>query len=127
MAKAKDDARAGVKASDLKRVIGNINDFKSAASESAGLAGKETQNAVELYGLDKTALTFNARLSRMETAKRQGILRAQIDYSDKLGFFDEIDAFDDVIPVLEAIVARARKREGKAPQSEGKASTLPLN
>jgi len=108
-----DAARGGVTSADLKRVIEDINRHKENASEHAGLAGKATQQAVERFGLEKTALTFNARLSRMEAAKRQGILRSQIDYADKLGFFDEIDAFDDLIDVLEGIVRKARAREDK--------------
>ncbi|WP_336801761.1 hypothetical protein [Kaistia sp. MMO-174] len=102
----------GVAASDLKRVVKDINRHKENASENSGLAGQATKQAIEQYGLDRKALTFVVGLSRNETAKQQGTLRGVLDYADKLGMFDWIDMFDDMIPTLERIVQRARDREG---------------
>lgn len=102
----------GVTAEDLKRVINDISKNKSQASNYAGLAGKATQSAVEQYGLEKTALTFTRRLNDMEAGKRQSVLRSLVDYADKLGHFDQIDAFDDLIPILKRIVDRAHNSRG---------------
>lgn len=101
---------------DLKRVITEISRQKDLASEYAGNAGKATANAVEKFGLEKNALTFARRLSQMEDAKRQSVLRALIDYAQKLGFFDQLDAFDDLVDTLQTIVdgAGADKGERKA-------------
>lgn len=117
-------APAGVSAEDIKRVVDDINRHKENASENAGLAGKATQQACDRYNLDKTALTFSARMKRMETAKRQGIMRGSLDYWDKLGFFDEIDAFDDLIPAMERIIERAHAREGKSAKADPAVSSL---
>ena len=106
-------SRDGIASKDLRGVIADINRLKDSASEASGLAGKRTQQACEQYGLEKTALTFVSRLDRMEPAKRQGILREVIHYAYKAGHFAEIDAFDDLIDRLEAIVKEARDGEEK--------------
>ena len=112
-AKATDAAKSGgVNATDLKRVVTEISRQKGRASEAAGLAGKATQQAVEQYGLEKTALTFARRISDMEEGKRQGVIRASIEYWHKLGLLDQIDMFDDLIPTLEEIVQRAHNQRG---------------
>lgn len=98
-------AAAGVAKKDLKSVIADINRLKDSASEASGLAGKRTQQACEQYGLEKTALTFTARLERMEPAKRGGIVRSLHEYFHKAGFYDQIDAFDDVVDTLKSIIA----------------------
>ncbi|WP_245501732.1 hypothetical protein [Mesorhizobium sp. M2A.F.Ca.ET.039.01.1.1] len=101
------EARGGVSAEDLKRVIGEISRQKKHASEYAGLAGKATQAAVEQHGLEKTALTFARRLNEMEDGKRQSVLRSLIEYSHKLDFFAQQDAFSDLIELFREIVAEA--------------------
>ena len=103
----------GVAAVDLKRVVRDINRHRENASENAGLAGQATKQAIEQYSLDRPALTAIVRLSRAEQTKQQSTLRGIVDYADKLGMFDAIDMFDDLIPTLERIVARARDSEGK--------------
>lgn len=112
-----DDARkiAGISAADLKRVVTGITRHKEAASENSGLAGQATKDAIERYNLDRKALSTVVSLSKKETAQAQATLRGLIDYADKLGMFDGIDLFDDLIPTLERIVTRARDKEGKAP------------
>lgn len=113
------DAVEGVSAVDLKRVITEINRQKELASEYSGHAGKATASAVERYGLDRQALSFTRKLAGMETAKRQSTIRSAIDYFDKMGFFDDIDLFDDVIGTMERIVHRARSAEGKTADASG--------
>ena len=123
--KATDAAeRAGIKVTELRKVVTAINRFKKAASESSGLAGKETQTAAEAHGLDKGALTLCCRLDKQETAKRQAFMRSFLDYADKLGFFNEIDAFDDTLGILKDIVARASEREGDRPELPKEVTSL---
>lgn len=112
---------AGVSAGDLKRVVKTINASKEKAAEFVGQAGQATKQAVEDYNLDKKALTFVAGLARKEPSQQQATLRSVIDYADKCGMFDQIGMFDDLIPVLEGIVARANQPAPAAPaQAEKK-------
>lgn len=117
-------ARGGIKPSDLRKLINDVNKHKRLASESNGMAGKATAMAVEANGLDKGAFTLCCRLDKMEPPKRQGFLRSMLDYAEKLGFFDEIDAFDDTVPILEGIVARAREKEGDPPPPGAEVKSL---
>lgn len=105
-------ARAGVPADKFRSLIADINRAKDAASEASGLAGQKTQQACETHGLEKTAFTFTARLERMEPAKRGGIVRSMFEYFNKAGFFDQIDAFDDLVDELKAILAEIEKHDG---------------
>lgn len=111
----------GIAPADLKKVLGEISRQKKLASEYAGNAGKATQNAVETHGLEKTALTFTRRLNDMETGKRGGVVRSVIEYFDKAGFFDQIDAFDDVIETMRSIVARVEGSGQAEPATSAKA------
>lgn len=100
----------GVSAADLKRVVRDINKHRENASENAGLAGQATKQAIEQYNLDRPALTAVVRLSRAEPSKQQATLRGIIDYADKLGMFNQLDAFDDLIPAMERIINAAKNR-----------------
>ncbi|XOK12663.1 hypothetical protein ACI6PO_06455 [Agrobacterium tumefaciens] len=108
----------GVAAADLKRVVKEINRHKEQASENAGLAGQTTKNAIEQYALDRKALGLIVGLSKKEPAQQQSTLRGIVDYADKLGMFDSIDMFDDLIPSLERIIARAKDGEGKKSKAD---------
>lgn len=98
----------GVSATDLRRVIKDFNRHKENASENSGLAGQAIKQAVDQYGLDRKALTLVAGLAKKEPDKAQGTIRAFMDYADKAGLLDQMDAFDDLIPTLERIVERAK-------------------
>lgn len=108
----------GIAAADLKRVVKEINRHKEQASENAGLAGQTTKNAIEQYGLDRKALGVVVGLSKKEPAQQQSTLRGLIDYADKLGMFDATDMFDDLIPTLKRIVARAEESDGKTGKAD---------
>jgi len=114
----------GIAATDLKRVVKEINRHKEQASENAGLAGQSTKNAVEQYGLDRKALGVVVGLSKKEPAQQQATLRGVIDYADKLGMFDSIDMFDDLVPTLKRIVDRAEASEGKKAKADPVVSSL---
>lgn len=101
----------GIAASDLKRVVSDIKRHKENASEHSGLAGQAAKQAIDRYKLDRKGLSFVVGLSKRETVEAQASLRATIDYADKLGMFDQVDAFDDLIPIMERIVERARNTQ----------------
>lgn len=117
-------ARGGIKPSDLKRVVTDILRHKSHASENAGLAGKATASACETYGLDKGGLSFVVSLSRMEAGKRGSKLRAALDYAEKLGYFDEVDMFDDTLNTLRDILKRAEEKAAAGPEVEPAVKSL---
>lgn len=114
----------GVAEVDLKRVVRDINRHRENASENAGLAGQATKQAIEQYNLDRPALGAIVRLSRAEQTKQQATLRGIVDYADKLGMFDAIDMFDDLIPTLKRIVARAEASAGKKAPADPAMKTL---
>lgn len=105
-----------ISAEDLQRVLAEAARQKQLASEYAGNHGAHVKNACERYGLEKNALTFARRLLEMEEGKRQGVIRASIDYWKKLGFFNQIDAFDDLLGNLREIVEDATDESRPVPK-----------
>lgn len=103
---------------DLERVVRDINRHKENASEHSGLAGKATQNAAELYNLDKTALTFVSRLKRKDPSQSMATLCAVIHYAETLGLLDQVDMFNDAIAAMEEVILRARQGHN-GPESAG--------
>jgi len=97
MAKEVKDTKepTGITKADLERVIAEAIRQKQTASEYAGLHAKVVANAVEQYGIEKTAFTFSRRLREMEEGRQATVIRSCIDYWHKLGFFDQTDAFSD--------------------------------
>lgn len=116
--KLKPEETRGVSPGDLKRVINDINRHRENASENSGLAGQAVKQGVEQYSLDRPALMTIVRLSRAEAAKQQSTLRAIVEYAEKMGMFDQIDMFSDLIPTLKGIVQRAENQT--APENLGK-------
>jgi hypothetical protein len=115
----KDPGATGeISAADLGRILEDIKRQKSLASEYAGNAAAATKNACERYGLEKTALTFCRRLDEMDATKRSAVLRNLILYSNLRGHFAQIDAFDDLVGILEDIVEEAKERSS-SPKSRG--------
>lgn len=98
---------SGVTEEDLKKAIKEAIRLKGLASEYQGNHGKHVSNVVERHGMEKTAFTFSRRLVEMEEGKRQAIVRACLDYWNKLGFFDQIDAFDDLLDTINEIREKA--------------------
>jgi len=118
-------ATAGVAPSDLKRVVADIIRHKNNASENSGLAGQATKQACDQYGLDKKALGLVVSLSKQnDVGKAQSTLRGVVDYADKLGLFDQMDAFDDLIPAMERIIERAKNARPAAGVPAGTPSEM---
>lgn len=103
-------SETGIAREDLRRVLAEATRQKRNASEYSGLHGKVVANAVEQYGIEKTAFTFTRRLSEMEEGKRQAIIRSLLDYGHKAGFFDQLDLFDETVVLLETIAAEIKGR-----------------
>lgn len=112
MAKEVKDDRSvtGIDRDELRRVIAEAIRRKQEAAEYSGMHGKVVSQAVERHGIEKNAFTFVRRMAEMEDAKRQSVLRSVIDYAFKLGFFDQLDLFDETVATLETIVNDIRSR-----------------
>lgn len=116
-----------ISADDMKREIANVNRQKANAAEYAGHAGQAAKNAIERYGLDRTAFTFVTRLSRMEETKRDAAIRSTVVYASKAGMFDQLDAFSNFADVLEEIAAEIRGRRPSSRGAEDAATSALIN
>jgi hypothetical protein len=115
--KAKDaEGRKSISAEELHRVLKEAIKHKKAAAEENGSHGNVIAKAVERFGLERKSLTWTRQLTEMDDGKRQGIIRQAFDLWNKMEFFDQIDAFDDLIPLMEEIVAEAKKRQAAKPK-----------
>lgn len=107
---AKEDIQQkAISGTEFKRVLQAIKDKQTQASEIQGQVGKMTSQAVEDYGLEKNALTFVRRLSKMDESKRHSVIKGVIDLSTKAGFFDGMDGFDDIVMAMNEVVMTANK------------------
>ena len=111
----------GIDAKDLRRVVKDILRHKNNASENSGLAGQAVAQAVEQYSLDRKALMTVVGLAKKEPAEAQGTLRNILDLADKYGLFDQVDAFDDLLPILERILERCKNVRPSHGAPSGKA------
>ncbi|MEW5421922.1 hypothetical protein [Amorphus sp. 3PC139-8] len=110
-AKAKQAESGAIDATTLQKAVAEYNQEKATASEHQGLAGQAIKQVAEEYHLDMKAFRFVLGLSRMEETKRQAVLRGLIDLADKMEFFASVDAFDDLVSIMETICERARSAE----------------
>ena len=113
-----DAPKHGVDAAELRRSVEEILRQKDNASEYSGLAGKATQMAIEKHSLDRRALGIIVSLKRADEQKRQTTLRSIFEYADKMGFFDQIDAFDDLLDTMKGIIDRASDQQNSAPADD---------
>lgn len=116
--KMEDAPKHGVDAAELRRSVEEILRQKDNASEYSGLAGKATQMAIEKHSLDRRALGIIVSLKRADEQKRQTTLRSIFEYADKMGFFDQIDAFDDLLDTMKGIIDRASDQQNSAPADD---------
>lgn len=106
----KPKASAGVPKAKLKSAISSIQADKSKASEYNGSAGKTQQQFMKEHGLDRTAFNLVLKLDKAEPQNQQATLRGVIEYAHKMGMFDEIDAFDDIVTRMKEIAAEVEAR-----------------
>ena len=105
----------GIKASVLQKIVTSIKADKAKASEFNGSAGQTTKKALADHGLDRKAFQFVLGLEKQESQNQQATLRGVIEYAHKMGMFDEVDAFDDIVTRMAEIAAevQARRHNGK--------------
>lgn len=91
----------------FRAAVAGINREKEKAGEYVSAAGAATKNAVDQLNLDKTALTFTAKLTRKESAEQSAVACATVTYMHAMGFFDQGSMLDggSAIEVMRQIVA----------------------
>lgn len=108
--------RSWVDPSEFKRLVTEINRQKVLSSEYQGSAGKLTRDAIDKHNLNRVGFGFCMRLSTMNEAKRQDVIRSFLDYIERGGYLDQIDAFSDITDQLSGIVDRLKERTPPEPR-----------
>ena len=116
-------SREGVSPTEFQRLVKEINRQKVLSSEYQGSAGRLTRTAIDEHHLDRVAFGFHMRLSRMDEAKRQGVIRAFFDYIERGGYLDQVDAFSDLTDQISGIVDRLKER---APPEQRRSADDPV-
>lgn len=117
-------SKSSITAEELRRVVNQFMTEAAEASEHNGAAGSIVKNALDRHGMDRKAFRFILGLAKMETTKRQATLRGVIELADKMGYFDDVDMFDDVISTMANIVDGKRPAEEDAPKNAKAPLTL---
>lgn len=93
-----------ISASELKKLMRESSKAKKAAAEAQSAHGGIISAACERYKIERKALSLTRYLWDCDEQKRGSVMRQTIDQWAKLGYFTQIDAFDDLIPTLKGIV-----------------------
>ena len=108
---------------ECRRVVDEFKRQRKNASEYAGSAGAVMKGGCERLGVERRALALAATLDAKDPAKRAAFLRDLLRVAHALGHFQQIDAFDDLTPLLEKIGEECRTRE-QTPARADDAATL---
>lgn len=130
--KAAQDGKGGRKtltAPAFRSIIQDLSARKADASEHQGEFASATKGYCDDHGLDKKALTLTRQLSELPETKRAETIRCAVDYWEKMGWFSQLDAFDDLGKKLREIGAAAADRQpakvGENPDADpGNVTTL---
>lgn len=117
-------SKSSITSDELRRVVNQFMSETAEASEHNGAAGSIVKNALDRHGMDRKAFRFILGLAKMETTKRQATLRGVIELADKMGYFDDVDMFDDVISTMANIVDGKRPAEDETPKKAKASLTL---
>jgi hypothetical protein len=120
-----DKTTTDLTAKAMKKVVSDIQANKSKASEFNGAAGKAQQQFMKKHDLDRKAFNFVVGLDKQEPVNQQASLRGVIKYAHLMGMFDEVDMYDDMVPVLEQIIeeVNARRHNQTEPDNVTKLAT----
>lgn len=113
------DAVTSFDADAFRDAIKSINREKEKASEYVSAAGAATKAAIDAQNLDKTALTYTAKLARKEPAEQAAVAAATVTYMDAMGFFDQGSLLEggSAIEAMRRIVAAHDDGGQSAPSS----------
>lgn len=83
-------------ADEVKAAVAEASRQKAHAAEYAGLAGQATKTFTDRYGIHRKAFGWAVSLEKMEDQKRQSCIRDFMIVCERLGYFNQADAFDDL-------------------------------
>lgn len=93
-----DDNQIGEEA--LKKLLDTALASAAKAKESNAEVSEIVRNALDTYGLDRTAFATTRRLHKMADDRRQATIRDFLKLAITMGWFSQKDAFDDVGDLL---------------------------
>jgi hypothetical protein len=105
------EAEERISADMFQKIVAECVRIKGNVSEYSGQLGQYRRNQVERYSLNPKAFALANALNNMDEAKRQDFLRSLIQYALFLGFFDQIDAFDDLNTLLRRALGEDQEQE----------------
>lgn len=83
-------------ADEVKKAVEEANRQKAHAAEYTGRAGQATKAFTERYGIHRKAFGFITGIAKLDDQKRQSCIRDAMILAERLGYFDQSDAFDDL-------------------------------
>lgn len=93
---------------DFREAVHSVNSQKREATEANGEAAKFTRDFCDRYHINKQAFTTVAKLSKMEDQPAAlSFIRDFVIGCRRMGMFAQVDALDDLIPAMKAIVEEA--------------------
>jgi hypothetical protein len=108
--------RSWIDPAEFQRIAREINRQKVLSSEYQGSAGKLTRDAIDKHNLNRIAFGFYMRLSTMDEAKRQDVIRSVFDYIERGGYLDQIDLYSDITDQLSGMLDRLKDRRPTEPR-----------
>ena len=94
-------------ADEVKEAVEEANRQKAHAAEYNGLAGQATKTFTERYGINHKAFSFITGIAKLDDQKRQSCIRDAMILADRLGYFDQADAFDDLGETVRDVIEDA--------------------
>jgi hypothetical protein len=87
-------------AAELKKILDQAVEEASKASEHTSEHGNIIRQLIDRFDLDRTAVTFTRRVHRQGTERQLATVRSTIKLWLLAGFFDQVDAFEDIAELL---------------------------
>lgn len=94
------EAETRISPDAFQKIVAECVRIKGNVAEYSGQLGQYRRNQIERYSLNPKAFALAHALNAMDEGKRQDFLRSLIQYALFLGFFDQVDAFDDLNTLL---------------------------
>lgn len=113
MAKGKKDLQYGIEPEQLQKFVDEYERQVGLASEYQSGAGQFVKNQLERLGMDPAAWQRLKSLKRKAPDRRVSILAQELDSALKLGFFDQLDAFHPLAPVLREILFHVEANDNR--------------
>lgn len=91
-------------ADEVKKAVEEANRQKAHAAEYTGMAGQATKAFTERYGIHRKAFGFITGIAKLDDQKRQSVIRDAMILAERMGYFDQADAFDDLGATVREVI-----------------------